>query len=81
MPEKNIMAKGEQYKLVSIATSQIKVMVLPSLEGEVVRLKHSQNKHLYDFIFFLKYLILFNLLVARIITLTMGECFPMIPCL
>lgn len=44
------MAEGEQYKLVSIATSQIRVMVLPSLEENVVRLKYFQNKHVHDLI-------------------------------
>lgn len=75
------MEKGEQCKLVSIATSQIRVMVLPSLEGKVVRLKYAQNKRFHDFVFFLKYLILCSLLVTHIIiTLIMGECLPMIPC-
>lgn len=50
MPEKNTMEKGEQDKLVSIATSQIRVMVLPSLEEKVVRLKYSQNKHVHNLI-------------------------------
>ena len=57
--------------MVSIATSRIRAMVLPSLEGTVVRLKYAQNKHFHDFIFFLKYLILCNLLIAQIRTLTM----------
>lgn len=50
MPEKNRMAKREQYKSVSMATSQIRVIVLPRLEEKVVRLKYAQNKYFHDFI-------------------------------
>lgn len=44
VPEKNTTGTTGQYKPVSIATSQIRVMVLPSLEGKAIKVKYAQNK-------------------------------------
>lgn len=41
----------EQYKLVSIATSQIRVMVLPNLEGKAIKVKYAQNKSFHGLAF------------------------------
>lgn len=51
MPEKNTMGTTEQYKPVSIATSQIRVMVLPSLEGKAIKVKYAQNKSFHGLTF------------------------------
>lgn len=52
MPEKNTVDVTAQDKPVSIATSQIRVMVLPNLEGKAINVKYAQNKSFHGLAFF-----------------------------